>query len=357
VSELLDKRPFDFERQSSFPFMGDVVEVGRRYSVGVVGSTGAVGSLVVKLLCERNFPVGELRLFASPNSAGKWVETPYGQCQIEALALRKPPILEVVFMAAGAAVAKRWGWRFAHRGALVIDKSSYFRMKNYAPLVVPEVNGERGLRHQGIISNPNCTTIPLVMALAPLHKLFDLELITVTSFQSVSGAGKKGIAALATELTDYEAEPSTFSQRIAYNIIPWIGGRRGRHSGEEMKIIQETRRILELPRLPIQATAVRVPTLVGHGLAVHAEFRRKVDISKAFAAWEAFPGVKVVDDPSEGLYPTPAVAQGRDEVFVGRLRCDRGRHGLGFFVVADNLRKGAATNALQIAEYTLANSP
>ncbi len=351
MSELFENPP-NLE-QLSLPFISDNTKIKHRFKVGIIGATGAVGSLLINILRERNFPIAELRLFASPSSACKWLETPFGTCQIEELSIRTPPSLDIVFMAAGAAVAKKWGWRLAHRGALVIDKSSYFRNKHYAPLIVPEVNGPNALQHKGIIANPNCTTIPLVMALTPLHKLFELKLITVTSFQSVSGAGKKGMAALTREINDPEAQPAIFTHRIAYNIIPWIGSLKGKHSSEEKKIIQETRRIMGLPRLPIQATATRVPTFVGHCLSVHSEFRKLVNLNQAYEALRNFPGIKIIDEPEKGLYPTPIIAQGKDEVFVGRLRYDRGKHGVSFFVVTDNLRKGAATNAVQIAEYII----
>lgn len=351
MSELLDKRPFDLEGQSEFPFMTDVPADGPRYRVGVIGATGAVGGVLVKVLRERRFPINEIRLFASPNSVGKWVETPFGSAQIENLNVRRPPHLDIAFLAAGASVARKWGWRLAHRGALVIDKSSYFRNKDYAPLIVPEVNESAVIEHRGIIANPNCTTIPLVMTLAPLHKRFGLRYVNVVSFQSVSGSGKRGITALARELTDNDATPSVFPQRIAYNVIPWIGDKVGRKSGEEVKMMFETRRILGLPRLPVVATAVRVPTLIGHALSIHAEFNSKVSYSAAIEALSAFTGLKILSDDE---YPTPLISQGKDEVFVGRVRVDRGKSGLGLFVVTDNLRKGAATNAVQIAELLIA---
>ncbi|MBM3328833.1 MAG: aspartate-semialdehyde dehydrogenase [Calditrichaeota bacterium] len=366
MSDLLDRRPFDLDAQSSFPFMESLPAARRPLVVGVIGATGAVGGLVVRLLRERNFPVGELRLFASERSAGRWVETPFGTAAIESLSKRHPPLVEVAFMAAGETVAREWGWRLARRGALVIDKSPYYRDKTYAPLVVPEVNGsqlgqdnwylkegEDGRPPSGIIANPNCTTIPLVMTLAPLHRRYGLRSVNVVSLQSVSGSGKKGIAALARELTDNDAEPSVYPHRIAYNVIPWIGSRHGSSSSEEAKLIYETRRILGIPRLPVQATALRVPTLVGHSLAVHIEFAQPVDLGEMRRLLDGSPGLRMVDDPASDGYPTPLQAQGSDDVLVGRIRRIRGRHGIGLFIVGDNLRKGAATNALQIAEYVL----
>jgi aspartate-semialdehyde dehydrogenase len=340
--------------QSSFPFMGDVPVLGYRYRVGIVGATGAVGGALLRILRERSFPVGELRLFASASSRGRWIETPYGTLLVEQLAKRRIPELDFAFFAAGPEVARNWALKLAHRGTLVIDKSPYYRDKSYAPLIVPEVNPCALDGHRGLISNPNCTTIPLVVALQPLHERFGLKHVTVVTFQSVSGSGKKGITALGRELADADAEPSTYPQRIAYNVIPWIGSQHGRYTGEEVKMVAETRRIMNLPRLSVRVTCVRVPTLVGHGLAVHAEFRKHIPVDLATEILNSSPGIKVIDVPAERIYPNPLDASGKDDVFVGRIRRDRGPNCLAMFIVADNLRKGAATNAVQIAELLLA---
>lgn len=339
--------------QSAFPFMGDVPMTGPSYRVGVIGATGAVGGVLLRVLKERRFPIGELRLFASPASRGKWLESSFGPLLVEQLVKRRMPELDFAFMAAGAEVAREWGRRLARRGATVIDKSSYFRDRPDARLVVPEVNADELDDHKGIIAVPNCTTIPLVVALAPLHRHFGLRHITAVTFQSVSGSGKRGIAALAREIAHDDAEPSVFPQRIAYNVIPWIGRQIGRRSGEEVKMVAETRRILRLPRLSIRATCVRVPTLVGHGIAVHAEFRSPAPLDAARTILEEAPGITLIDDPAASEFPTPILSQGRDDVLVGRLRRDRGPNCIAFFVVTDNLRKGAATNAVQIAEALL----
>jgi len=350
---MIENSPIPMEDQSAFPFMGEVSVVGPRYRVAVLGASGAVGETLLKVMRERSFPVGELRVFASPASRGKWLETPYGPLMIEQLVKRRPPECDFAFLAAGQEVARTWGRRLAYRGATVIDKSSYFRDKSYAPLIVPEVNSDDLEFNRRIISNPNCTTIPLVVALAPLNREFGLRHITAVTMQSVSGAGKRGIVALTNELQDENLAPSTFSQRIAFNVIPWIGGRVGAKSGEEAKMVSETRRILGLPRLSVQATCVRVPTLVSHSIAIHAEFRRRVSIEQARNLLMDAPGVKVIDDPQSQLYPTPLIASGKDQVFVGRIRRDRGPNCLSMFVVSDNLRKGAALNAVQIAETML----
>ncbi len=330
--------------------MGEVPVTIPGCRVGLVGASGAVGGTLLRVLKERLFPVDELRVFASSSSRGKWIESPYGPLLLEQLSKRRIPDLDYVFFAAGSEVARHWARKFVRRGATVIDKSPYFRDKAYAPLVIPEVNPEDIDFQRGIVANPNCTTVPLVMALCPLHKEFELRHVTAVTFQSVSGAGKKGIRALGREIADNDAEASFFSHRIAYNVIPWIGRQVGSQSGEESKMVSETRRILKLPRLSIRTTCVRVPTLIGHGIAIHAEFRKRTPVESAREALSNFPGVTILDDPGEGQYPTPLQAAGSDAVFVGRLRRDRGPNCISMFVVADNLRKGAATNAVQIAE-------
>jgi len=350
---MLENNPFSLDDQSAFPFMGEVPIVGPRYRIAVIGATGAVGGTLLKVLRERSFPIGELRLFASSASRGRWIETPYGPLMVEQLVKRRPPECEIAFMAAGSEVARAWGRKLAYRGAVVIDKSPYFRTKDYVPLIVPEVNSDDLEFNRRIISNPNCTTIPLVVALAPLNNEFGLKHVTAVTMQSVSGAGKRGVAALTEELQDEDVAPSAFSQRIAFNVIPWIGSRHGARSGEEVKMVAETRKILGLPRLSVQVTCVRVPTLVSHALVVNIEFRKRVSVEQARNLLYDAPGVKVLDDPSTHQYPTPLIASGKDQVFVGRIRRDRGPNCLSMFIVSDNLRKGAALNAVQIAETML----
>lgn len=339
------------KKQSSFGFMQDVQPITRSFRIGIVGGTGLVGQVVLEILKERNFPVVEVTLFGSAASRDNFIETPYGMLGVQQLKPRKIPELDFVFMAAGARISQRWARSFAHKGALVIDKTSYFRNKLYAPLVVPEVNARRLLRHRNIISSPNCTTIPVVMVLNGLNKSFGLKRITAVSFQSVSGSGKQGISALENEIRDPNLPASTFSHRIAHNVIPWIGSGSLPIAEEEKKLVQETRRILELPRLSIRSTSVRVPTFVGHGIAVHADFDKSFSINEAREIISMSRGVTVIDKPQSGKYPTPNDAAGQDEVFVGRIRRDySSRKALAFWVVTDNLRKGAATNAVQIAE-------
>lgn len=328
--------------------MNDVTCHDRLYRVGVVGATGLVGITLLRILKERSFPVSELHLFASTKSEGNWKETPFGTAPIVALNPRKIPELDFVFLAAGSSVARRWARSFARKGAWVIDKSSYFRNKSYAPLVVPEVNPEALKDNRGIFANPNCTTIPVVSALVPLHRKYGLVDFTAVSFQSVSGLGKDALLALESELDDADAEATVFPHRIAHNVIPWIGEDIKGSCEEEIKMIRETRRILGLPRLPVQVTSVRVPVRIGHSIAVHARFKRSVNVREVRKLLGKTTGIVVMDDPVKGEYPTPVECTGKDEVFVGRIRRERGRHRLAFWVVTDNLRKGAATNAVQI---------
>ncbi len=349
-----DQKPVDVN-QSSFLFMDDIPAQKIQLKVGIVGITGVVGKILLEVLKEREFPVSELHTFNSSTSGEHWLETPFGIAPVAQLNPRKPPELDVVFMAAGAEVAKNWGWRFARRGAIVIDKSSYFRAKKYAPLIVPEVNPEALYPNRGIIANPNCTTIPVVQALSPLHDRYTLRDFTAVTFQSVSGAGRDGIDALKRETENPNELPTAFSHRIAHNVIPYIGAGDNHVSGEEKKMICETRRILNLPRLPIRVTSVRVPTYVGHAIAIHASFCKSVSVLEVRDILAETSGIGVVDNIGKGEYPTPLDAEGGDSTLVGRIRQDRGRQGLAIWVATDNLRKGAATNAVQIAESMLEN--
>lgn len=336
--------------QSSFQFMDNIQISTKLYRVGIIGATGLVGRTLQFVLKNRHFPIRELHIFGSDKSEGNWHETPYGTIVIEKLTTRKLPDLDFLFIAARPEVAKKAAFRFARRGTIVIDKSSYFRNKRYVPLVIPEVNPECIVSNRGIIASPNCTTIPVVSALAPLNKAFVLRGFTAVSFQSVSGYGKDGLQALCDEELQKDLAPSVFPHRISDNLIPWIGSSSTRISGEESKMILESRKILRIKRLPIRCTSVRVPVPVSHGVAIHADFKKGLNLDRVHSILESTPGLELLDDPQNDCYPTPLAASGKDEVFVGRCRIDRGRRGLALWVVTDNLRKGAAVNAAQIAE-------
>lgn len=325
-------------------------------TVVVVGATGAVGQVLLEVLAERDFPVGELRPAASGRSAGGAV-----RFRGEDIPLREPaPELfdgaDLAFFCVGADVARALAPAAVERGCLVIDKSSAFRLDPDVPLVVPEVNGDALARHRGIIASPNCSTIQLVMALFPLDRRFGVERVVVSSYQSVSGTGRDAVqelleqtrAALAGERT----EPSVYPRPIAFNVLPQCDDLDAEgYTVEERKFVNESRKILARPDLRVTATAVRVPVLVGHAEAVNLECRHPVTVDAARAALEAMPGVVVRDDPARAEYPTPLDAAGKDDVLVGRIRLDPTvPHGLNLWIVADNLRKGAASNAVDIAE-------
>ena len=323
--------------------------------VGVVGATGAVGEVLLHLLEERRFPLAELRLLASGRSAGRELE--FDGRMHEVIAAEPDALggLDFVFFAATGGLSKELAPEAVKRGAVVIDKSSTFRAEPGVPLVVPEVNGHALAHHDGIIACPNCTTIGLVMALAPLERAARLERVFATTLQAVSGSGRPGIDELRAQLGGGAAEPAVFAAPIAGNVVALCDEALpdGR-SSEEHKLVSETQRILERPDLRVHATCVRVPVEVGHSASVVVESERPLSPEAARAAWRAMPGVEVVDDWLGGAFPTPLDVAGRDDVLVGRARGDDATGGLAFFEASDNLRKGAATNAVQIAEALLA---
>lgn len=339
--------------QSAFGFLRDTEYPVSPVRVGIVGVTGIVGGKLLEILKEESFPIKKLRVFASAKSESTFLDSPFGVLPVEILNPRQVPELDLVFMAAGTAIARSWGWRFARRKTLVIDKSSYFRDKSYAPLVIPEVNESDLDSSQFIYANPNCATITIVHALKPLHDQFELRSFTAATYQSVSGAGLKGVQAYENEISGSSLDSSPFPERIIGNVIPWIGDSDEATSDEEKKVISESRKILSLPRLPIRVTCVRVPVLTGHSVAISADFRRSVDLDKAKELLAKFPGVELIDNPHDSEFPTPLKAMGTNKTFVGRVRLDRGKRGLSLWVSSDNLRKGAAFNAVQIAQKLL----
>ncbi|MCL6559429.1 MAG: aspartate-semialdehyde dehydrogenase [Firmicutes bacterium] len=326
-----------------------------RYNVVVVGASGAVGQELLKVLDERNFPVGELKLCATSRSAGK--EFVF-QGQSHTVEVTTPDSFKGMDIAlfAGGAASKEFGPAAVERGAVVIDNSSNFRMDPEVPLVVPEVNPEDVKQHKGIIANPNCSTIQMVVALKPIHDAAKIKRVVVSTYQAVSGAGLEAIEELTEQtravLNQEESNPKVFPYQIAFNLIPHIDVFMDMdYTKEEWKMVKETQKILHDESIAVTATTVRVPVYRSHSEAVNIETERKVTSAEAKRLFEEFPGIVVVDDPIRKEYPMPLFASNRDEVFVGRIREDNSiPNGLNIWVVADQIRKGAATNAVQIAE-------
>lgn len=333
----------------------------RELTVAVVGATGAVGSEVVRTLEERLFPVGELRLVASARTAGALVDWRGSSVRVDELDAALFEGVDLAFFCAGGAVSAEYAPLAVDAGAVVIDKSSHFRMHPDVPLVVPEVNaGDLAERHLGIVASPNCTTIPMVVALKPLADAAGLARIVASSYQAVSGGGKRGIDTLSREtinllnmrdVSDGETS-SVFPRRIAFNCIPQVDAfLEDGSTKEEAKVIAETRRVLHLETLPVAVTCVRVPTFYGHSVALTVELEQAMDPEEARRLLREAPGVVLCELGDEMPYPTAADVGGTDAVYVGRVREDPSHpHGLQLWVAADNVRKGAALNAVQIAE-------
>ncbi|MBN93836.1 MAG: aspartate-semialdehyde dehydrogenase [Deltaproteobacteria bacterium] len=331
------------------------------YCVAVVGATGAVGREMIKVLEERDFPVAELRLYASPRSLGESIEFKGKGVAVDVLPEDPPDDIDIALFSAGSSVSKKAGPAFVSQGAVVIDNSSAWRMDRGVPLVVPEVNPDRALdalsaTGKGIVANPNCSTIQLVVALKPLADAFGLERVVISTYQSVSGAGQAGIKELSEQVVSLfnnrDLNSSAFPHTIAFNCIPAIGAARDDgYTEEEWKLVTETRKILALPDLRVSPTAVRVPVFACHSESVHVQCSRKVTPKQARAALAQGEGLVIQDRLAENEYPMGGVAAGTDDVFVGRIRQDPDDDcSLNFWIVADNLRKGAALNAVQIAE-------
>jgi aspartate-semialdehyde dehydrogenase len=324
--------------------------------IAIVGATGAVGQTTLKLLEERNFPVSDLRLFASERSVGKTIDFKGESLVVRKLDLGAFKGIDLAFFSAGADQSREFAPIAVRAGATVIDKSSAFRMNPQVPLVVPEINGAMLRRHNGIVACPNCTTIVTVMPLKPLHDLGKLRRVVATSFQAVSGAGVNGVAELHSQTVAWTKgepfAPKYFQYQIAFNVIPHIDKFvEGGYTGEEMKLINEVRKILDVPELPISPTTVRVPVFTAHSISINTETEKRVTATAVRDAFDRFPGLRVIDDPAQNRYPMPILAEGRDECFVGRIREDLScPNAINFWVVGDQLRKGAALNGIQIAE-------
>jgi aspartate-semialdehyde dehydrogenase len=332
--------------------------------VAVVGASGAVGEVMIRLLEERKFPIGSIQFLASERSAGKTVEFAGERHPIEPLTPDAFAGVEIVLSSTPAAVSRQFSPIAARAGAVVVDNSSAFRMEPDVPLVVPEVNPHEVARHRGIIANPNCSTIQMVVALKPLHDAFRIRRVVVSTYQSVSGAGQKGMHELQAQTAAMVAgqeppPPAKFAHPIAFNCIPQIDDFLDNgYTKEEMKMIHETRKILGDATIEVCPTCVRVPVVFSHSESILIETERRITPEAARAHWSRAPGVTVVDDPAARRYPLPIAAAHRDDVFVGRIRQDPSRpNALLFWCVSDNLRKGAATNAVQIAEELLKLDP
>ncbi|HLA61955.1 MAG TPA: aspartate-semialdehyde dehydrogenase [Nitrospiraceae bacterium] len=327
------------------------------YVVAVVGATGAVGTEMIEVLEEREFPVARLVPLASTRSAGGTVTFKGNEVPIEVLTKDSFAGVDIALFSAGADLSREFAPIAVKAGAVVIDNSAAWRMTPEVPLVVPEVNAHDIQRHKGIIANPNCSTIQMVVALKPLHDEARIKRIVVTTFQSVSGTGKDAMDELMAECQDLlsfkSASPKVYPYQIAFNCLPQIDEfLPSGYTKEEMKMVHETRKIMGDQSIHVTATTVRVPVYIGHSEAVNIETERKLSANEARAILSTAPGVLLYDDPAHKIYPMPLEVAGKDEVYVGRVREDESiANGLNLWVVADNLRKGAALNAVQIAEH------
>jgi aspartate-semialdehyde dehydrogenase len=328
----------------------------KKYNVAVVGATGMVGRIFVKLLEERNFPIANIRLLASEHSEGETVKFFNQDINIEILNEDSFQDIDIAFFSAGAQISQQFAPLATESGATVIDNSSAFRMAESVPLVVPEVNPHVLKTHRDIIANPNCSTIQMVVAAKPLHDAASIKRIVVSTYQAVSGTGKAAVQELHQQCEAFIRESQIvtkiYPHQIAFNLLPHIDSfLDAGYSKEELKMVMETQKILEEPHLLISATCVRVPVFNGHSLSLNLEFERPIDVATARFILSKAPGVLLMDDPKNAIYPTPLIASGKDQVFVGRVRQDTSvKHGLNLWIVADNLRKGAALNGIQIAE-------
>ena len=324
----------------------------KTYRVGVVGATGLVGRKMAQVLEERRFPVSDVRFVASGRTAGSMIRFGGRDWPVEKLTPDSFTGIDIALFSAGASVSREFAPHAVRAGTLVIDNSSAFRMDPSVPLVVPEVNRPMIFKQKGIIANPNCSTIQMVVALKPIHDRWKIRRVVVSTYQAVTGAGKKGMNQLAEEIAQQPVSEMKFPHQIAFNVLPQIdiflddGSTK-----EERKMVEETRKIMGDESIAVSATCVRVPVYGGHSEAVNLDCAREFSLEEVRDALRTAPGLVVVDDPQASSYPMPVSAWEKDEVFVGRIRRDPSvPHGLNLWVVADNLRKGAATNAVQIAE-------
>ncbi len=330
----------------------------KQFNVAIAGATGAVGELMIQVLEERNFPVGEMRFLASSRSAGKVLKWKGNDLAIQEMTKDSFKGIDIALFSAGGGRSKEFAPAAVDAGAVVVDNSSAFRMEDDVPLVVPEVNPEDiGMyTKRGIIANPNCTTIIMIVALKPLYNYSRVKRVVVSSYQSSSGAGAQAMAELIRQTKDWSAgkplEVSAFQHQLLFNVIPHIDSfSENGYTKEEMKMHNETRKMLHDDQIQVSATCVRVPVLSAHSEAVTIETERAITAEKARELFNDAPGVEVLDDPASNTYPMPLFVAGQDTCYVGRIRKDYSAdNALSFWVVGDQLRKGAATNAIQIAE-------
>ncbi len=328
------------------------------YHVAVAGATGAVGNEMIKLLEEQNLPVASLKLLASSRSIGKTLEFRGKSLAVEELREDSFEGVDIALFSAGAAASREFAPAAANSGCVVIDNSSAWRMDPEVPLVVPEVNPHAvaDYRGKGIIANPNCSTIQMVVVLKPIYDAVGIERVVVSTYQAVSGTGKQAMEELADQtrklLSSQEVTPEVYPHRIAFNCLPHIGSfLENGYTEEEMKMVHETQKIMEDPNIRVSATTVRVPVFYGHSEAVNIQTKRKLSAKDARVLLFQAPGVRVMDNPNEGIYPMPLVAAGINDTLVGRIREDTSiENGLDLWIVSDNIRKGAALNTVQIAE-------
>jgi len=328
----------------------------KSFNVAIVGATGLVGQEFIRVLEQRHFPMDSIRLYASDRSHGRKLRVNHQEIEVKETTEGSFKEIDVALFSAGAEISRHFSPIAAKAGAAVVDNSAAFRMEPDVPLVVPEVNPEDIKSHHGIIANPNCSTIQLVVALYPLHKVNPIKRFTVSTYQSVSGTGAAAIEELSAQskivLEGGKATPQVYPHQIAFNLLPEIDlFLDNGYTKEEWKMIEETHKIMHAPEIAISATCVRVPVYIGHSEAVQVEFTYPMSPEEARHILAQAPGVEVMDDPAKRLYPYPWLAAGKDEVFVGRIRQDASHpNGLALWIVSDNLRKGAALNAIQIAE-------
>jgi len=333
----------------------------KNQNVAIVGATGVVGQELLKILEERNFPIENLRLLASAKSKGITFFFKGADITVETLTAESFKDIDIALFSAGGSISKEFAPIAVKSGAVVIDNTSHFRMDKDVPLVVPEVNAHAIQNHNGIIANPNCSTAQMVVALNPIHKAAKIKRIVVATYQSVSGSGKEAMAELEKQsrlnLNGSDLTPEHFPHPIAFNVIPQIDVfEENGYTKEEIKMVNETKKILEDDTIAITATAVRVPVFIGHSEAINIQTQKKLTVKEVKALLSNQPGIELMDDPQNNIYPTPKQTSGQDPVFIGRIREDISHpSAIDLWCVSDNLRKGAALNAIQIAESLIAN--